>query len=94
MRIEADVNYANKIKICLSTLAAEVIASQNKLELISSLVGKSETVAIAQAFGKPKLIRELKLAKPKESNDISLEVSLKGDQVLYRNQVIGKIQVL
>lgn len=89
-----NVNYTNEIKIFLSALAAEVIVSQEKLELISSLVSKSEVVTIAQALGKSTLIRELKLAKPKESDDALLKLGFSSDLVSYKNQVIGKIQVL
>jgi hypothetical protein len=92
--MRTDVNYTNQIKVCLSGLAAEVIVDENKQELISSLADKPETVAIAKTFGKSKLIRELKLAKPEETNNTFMEVSFKGDQVLYNNKVIGKIQVL
>lgn len=83
----------DRINILISALASDVIPNPRS-DLISALATKPGALAIAKTFGKSKLIRELTLSKPKESDDALLEISFNGDQVLHRNQVIGKIQVL
>lgn len=83
----------DQIKILTSALVANVIPVQRREGLTSALASKPDAVAIAQTFGNPKLVRELKLKRNPEA-DQSPEPEFKGDRVIYQGQDIGKTQIL
>ncbi|NEP12298.1 MAG: hypothetical protein F6K14_19240 [Symploca sp. SIO2C1] len=89
------ITVVNPIKILTSALAANVIPVQRRDELTSVLASKPDTVAIAQTFGNPKLVRELRLKRNLLAYQ-SPKLDFKGDhdQVIYQGQDIGKTQIL
>lgn len=84
----------NQSKILLSALAARINFGQRD-EIISALAKQPEALAIAQALGSSKLIRELRLSQKPETDESWLAVKQdnKG-QVFYEGQIIGRIQIL
>ncbi|MEW6493732.1 MAG: hypothetical protein AB1589_14665 [Cyanobacteriota bacterium] len=84
---------AQNTSILISALVADVISVQRS-ELMTALARNSDAVAIAQTFGNPKLVRELRLKRNPEV-DQSLELDFKGDhRVIYQGQDIGKTRIL
>lgn len=81
------------LKILISALVADVPIQDSKA-LISALGNKPEAIAISQAFGASKLLRELRLAKNNETDNTILKLEQQGNQVFYQGQVIGKTQLL
>jgi hypothetical protein len=81
-----------RILILLNALVADAISTERS-ELIAALAKDSNAVAIAQTFGNPKLVRELRLKRNTEYSQLP-EISLLGDRVIYQNQDIGKTQIL
>ncbi len=79
-------------KILLSALSSDVFHEERQ-EVIALLANQPSVIAIAQAFGSSKIIRELKLRK-KATNDDFSEIELRQDRVFYQDQEIGKIQIL
>lgn len=84
---------SNQTRILISALAADVIPIQRS-ELIAALASQPDAVAIAQTFGSPKLIRELRLVRNDQASGTSLKVEQEGNRVLYQGQAIGRIQIL
>ena len=84
-----------EVKILVSALAAGVISGE-ETELITSLMNHQQvdTLTLARNFGNSKLIRNLSLPKPKALNAVLPKPELSGNQVIYKGQVIGKIQFL
>jgi hypothetical protein len=78
--------------ILLSALVANAISTERS-KLISALAQESKAVAIAQTFGNPKLVRELKLKCNSENCQLP-ELVFTGDRIIYRSQDIGKNQIL
>lgn len=86
------ITVVNPITILTSALAANVIPVQRRDELTSVLATKSDAIVIAQTFGKPKLVRELRL-KRNSGVDQSPKLDFKGDRVIYQGQDIGKTRI-
>lgn len=81
-------------EILLSALAAD-IAFNRKEQLVAALAQQTEALAIAQTFGSPKLIRELRLGKKPDVDASWLTVEQSGkNQLFYQGQPIGKVQIL
>lgn len=80
-------------KIYLSALAAEVIPKENRSQLIAALNKKVETNTIAQSFGSPKLVRELRLKQVGRIEELPKFI-LDKNTVIFQGEEIGKIQIL
>ncbi|MBU7583092.1 MAG: hypothetical protein KAF91_09310 [Nostoc sp. TH1S01] len=87
------MNTAVNLKILTAALAAKVPVPDSKA-LISTLASKAETFALISQFGSPQLKRELSLAKPNQTIEVSLQLEFNGHKVIYQSQEIGKIQIL
>ena len=83
---------SNQTMILISVLAADVIPLQRS-ELIAALASQPDAVAIAQTFGSPKLIRQLKLARDHKASGTLLKLDQEENRVLYQDQAIGRIQI-
>jgi hypothetical protein len=79
-------------KILLSSLSSNIFHGERP-EIIALLANQPKAIAIAQAFGTPKIIRELKLSKKAVNTDLP-EIELRQDRVFYQDEEIGKIQIL
>lgn len=82
-----------KKTILISALASGVL---NDNELINQLASDPQILAIAKPFNNSKLVRQLSLAQQKNTTQI-LDLSLlrqEGNRFFYRDQEIGKIQLL
>jgi len=81
-------------KILVSALAANIVFEQRE-QLVAALAQQPEALAIAQTFGSPKLIRELRLGKKPDVDQSWLTVEQSGkSQILCQGQPIGNVQVL
>ncbi|MEH1929465.1 hypothetical protein [Nostoc sp.] len=87
------MNTAVKLKILTAALAAKVPLPNSKA-LISTLASKAETFTLASQFDSPWLKRELSLAKPNGTIEVSLQIELDAHKVIYQDQEIGKVQIL
>ncbi|MDR9403522.1 MAG: hypothetical protein RI580_08785 [Halothece sp. Uz-M2-17] len=83
----------SSLKILVDAVAAGVITSEHRQRLISQLATYSESIAIAQSFNNPKLVRELRRKNP-NSDTQDLDINLQGNQVFYQDQQLGKLQIL
>jgi hypothetical protein len=80
------------ISILLNALISDSISTE-RAELIAALAKDSNAAAIAQTFGNPKLIRELRLKRNSEDSKLP-QLIFAGDRVNYQGQDIGKTQSL
>jgi hypothetical protein len=84
--------------ILVSALAGNVFAPKDANTLASKLATNAEiaatTLTVAKNFEQPRLTRALKLAKPGEINNSSLQLDFRGTQISYQNQVIGASKIL
>ncbi|RCJ41339.1 hypothetical protein A6770_36090 [Nostoc minutum NIES-26] len=87
------MNTAVNLKILTAALAAKVPIPDSKA-LISTLASKAETFALASQFDSPWLKRELSLAKPNRTIEVSLQLEFDGHKAIYQSQEIGKVQIL
>ncbi len=87
------MNTAVNLKILTAALAAKLPLPNSKA-LISTLASKAETFTLASQFDSPWLKRELSLAKPNLTIEVSLQIELDGHKVIYQGQEIGKVQML
>jgi hypothetical protein len=92
MKLSMITETAQNIQILISVLMADFISVQRS-ELITALARNPDAVAIAQTFGNPTLVRELRL-KRNSVVDQSLKLDFKGDRVIYQAQDIGRTQIL
>ena len=83
----------DQTRMLTSALAAGVISTQRS-ELIAALASQPDAVAIAQTFGSPKLIRQLRIARNDAASGTSRQLDIEGNRVLYQGQTIGRIQIL
>jgi len=83
----------SSLKILIDAVAAGVITSEHRQKLLSQLVTYSETIAIAQSFNNPRLVRELRRKNP-NSDTQDLDINLERNQVFYQDQNLGKLQIL
>ncbi|MHC5729002.1 MAG: hypothetical protein ACYTXY_33780, partial [Nostoc sp.] len=87
------MNTAVNLKILTAALAAKLPLPDSQA-LISTLASKAETFALASQFDSPWLKRELSLAKPNRTIEVSLQLELDAHKVIYQSQEIGKVQIL
>lgn len=81
------------IQILTSALAAEVI-SMRRAQLISALSSQPQAVVAVEQLDSPRLKRELKIQKPSQKEELSLELDFQKNQVIYQGQEIGSITIL
>lgn len=81
-------------KILLSALAADIVCEHREY-LVSVLAQQPKALAIAQTFGSPKLVRELRLGRKPDVDAAWQTVEQNSEnQILYQGQIIGKVQIL
>lgn len=88
------MNRFSENKILVSALAADIALEQRE-NLVAALAKQSEALTIAQLFGSPKLVRELRLCRKPDADKSwpTVEQDNKS-RILYQGQHIGKIQIL
>jgi len=83
-----------KNRILVSALAANIDFEQRE-KIVAALAKQPAALAIAQTFGSPKLIRELRLGRKPDADESWLTVEQDDkSQIFYQGQLIGKIQIL
>jgi len=84
----------DQTKILMSALAARLtILGQS--QIVEALAKRPEAIIVAQTFGAPKIIRELRLGRKPNADESWLTIEQDDkSQILYQGQIIGKIQIL
>lgn len=91
---KAMLTQLSSLKILVDAVAAGVVKSELRQTLISQLATHSESIAIAQSFQNPRLVRELRRKRNKDHNTQDLDINLEGNQVFYQDQNLGQLQIL
>lgn len=92
------VEQAKELKVLVSVLAQKALPENISKPLIAKLKEKPDVfalvLAVVEAANKPDLKRTLNLAKPNNTEDVSLELVFQGTQVSYQDQMIGQTKIL
>ena len=85
----------NHIKILLGAVVAKVITTDRRQTVVSALANQPNAIAIARSFYTPQLVRELRKKGYKTaSQNLSLELDIRDNRVLYQQQHIGDTKTL
>lgn len=86
---------SDMLKIFTSVLVSEVV-SQTQEPILGILASHPESIAIAQSFNSPKLVRTLRLSSSRAElvTDQDIQLEQRGHEIFYQTQLLGKVQIL